>query len=437
MNSRIGIFATAIFCFSLFSPAAPVGAQEEEAAEQKTRRVMAMSERVHRRLFEASEAMEVDDYVTAETRLAEILELRNITPYERAQAERLVGFLHVRRDDYPAAIESFLGVTRIGGPDEIAGLYNEAVGYLSQLYIQVENYREAIRYGEISLALKEDPTPMDYIRIATAHLQLEEWQEAVDYIATAIERAQATGVEVEEDWWRRMAYAYYGLEQFADALEVTKILVAEWPSKAYWLQMSGLYYSLEDEDRQVAATWSAFEQGMLTSSSELVQMAQFFLMKDVPYKAAVILHEGLENGSIEPTARNFRLEAQAWQLAQEDRMALEPLRKSAEGEDDLEDQADLYMRLAESHYALNDYEQCASVARQTLGLGDLENEGRLNMLLGQCLFEQEEYDAAEDAFARAIRDSDTRRAATRWRDYLRSEVARLRDLDARLARFGG
>lgn len=437
MKLSTGIVAAAVFCLSLLGPTASVVAQEEEAAEQKTRRVMAMGERVHRRLSKAQEAMEVDDLVTAETLLGEILELRNLSPYERAQTERFVGFVHLKREDFSAAIETFLGITRMGGPDEIGGLYNESVGLLSQLYMQVENYREAIRFGEISLELKENPPPLDYVRIGQAHLQLEEWHESLDYFSTAIEKAQATGIEVEENWWRMMVYAYWELEQFADALEVTKILLAEWPKKAYWLQMSGLYSYLEDEQRQISAYWSAFDQGLLTSSSELVGMAQFFMLADVPYKAAVLLQEGIDSGAVEDTAVNYRRLAQAWQLAQEDRRAIGPLRKAAEGEEDDEDRSDLYMRLAESYNALSEYEECASAARQALREGEPKSEGRTYMLLGQCLFEQENYDEASDAFTRAARDSDTRRSATRWQNYLKSEVVRLQELDAKLARFGG
>ena len=58
------------------------------------------------------------------------------------------------------------------------------------------------------------------------------------------------------------------------------------------------------------------------------------------------------------------------------------------------------------------------------------------MMLGQCLYEQEEFDQASDAFTRAARDSDTRRTATQWQNYLRREVQRRNDLEARLAQYG-
>ena len=437
MRPRISLLLSAVFCLSLLVSSGHGLAQEEKAQEQKTRRVEALSERVHRRLSKAQEAMDADDNVTAESLLREVLELRNLSPYERAQTNRFYGFLYLRQEDYPAAIDTFLEIIRMGGPDEIGGIYNELIGLLSQLYMQVEDYREAIRFGEMSLALKENPLPLDYMRMANAHMHLEQWREALDYVSKAIETAQATGVPVEENWWRSMVYAHWELEQFAEALDVTKILVAEWPKKDYWMQISGLYSYLEDEPRQLAAYWCAYDQGMLNRSSELVGMAQYFMLAEVPYKAAILLQVGLDSGEIEATAMNYRRLAQAWQMAQEDRKALGPMRKAAESEEDMEDKGELYVRLAETYNALSDYKDCASAARQALRAGELKSEGRTYMLLGQCLFEQEKFDDASDAFTRAARDSDTRRSATRWQNYLRSEVKRRSDLEARLAQYGG
>ena len=150
----------------------------------------------------------------------------------------------------------------------------------------------------------------------------------------------------------------------------------------------------------------------------------------------MILQDGLDSGEIEGTTQNYRILAQAWQLSREDRKAIGPMRKAAEGEEDAEMKGDLYVRLAESYNALSEYDECASAARQAIRDGQPKSEGRTYMLLGQCLFEQEKYDEAGDAFSRAARDSETRQAATRWQNYLRREVARLQDLDARLARFG-
>ena len=394
-----------------------------------------MSEKVHRRLSKAQEAYEAKDYATAHEVLNEIFEFRNLSPYERAQTHNFAGSVYVEMDDLSNAILAFEQVIRIGGPDEIGGLYNRSIKVLAQLHMISEDYAEAVRYGRQWLDAVANPAPNDYMLLAQAHYQLDEWREVLEYVSLAIERARVTNVEVQENWWNFIIAAHWELEQFAEALDVTKILLVGWPKKKYWLSLSGLYAIEEDDAKQFAAYWSAYDQGLLTRSSELVNMAQFFMLAEVPYKAAVLLQDGLDSGAIEANAKNYRLLAQAWQLAREDEQVLAPLRKAAESEEDTEDKSTLYVRLAETYYALSDYEQCVLAVRQSIREGDLNSEGRTYMLLGQCLFEQENYEEAKDAFKKAARDEDTRPGATRWQIYLDNEVTRRRNLEARLAQY--
>ena len=433
----MNIIFAGLLGLALLAPAGFAQAQEGEEEEQQTRRTEAMSERVHRRFSRAQEALELEDYATAEALLQEITELRGLTPYERAQTNNFYGFIHIEKEDYQSAIRSFLGVIEIGGPGEIPeGLYNQTIRTLSQLYMQVENYPQAVVFARRWIESQVSPVPKDYMLLAMAYFQMEDWRNALENVQIAIERAQQTGMEVEENWWRYLLAAHWELEEFPEALEVSKTLLTNWPKKQYWMQLQGLYSIVEDEANQFAAFWSCYDQGLLDRSNELVTMAQLFMLAEVPYKAAVVLQEGLDSGEIEETAVNYRYLAQAWQLAREDRKALDPLRKAAESEEDVEDKGELYMRLAETYNALGDYEDCASTARQALRAGELKSEGRTYMLLGQCLFEQNEFDEAGDAFTRAARDSDTRRTATQWQNYLRREVKRRSDLEARLAQYG-
>ena len=433
----MNIIFAGLLGLALLAPAGFAQAQEGEEEEQQTRRTEAMSERVHRRFSRAQEALELEDYATAEALLQEITELRGLTPYERAQTNNFYGFIHIEKEDYQSAIRSFLGVIEIGGPGEIPeGLYNQTIRTLSQLYMQVENYPQAVVFARRWIESQVSPVPKDYMLLAMAYFQMEDWRNALENVQIAIERAQQTGMEVEENWWRYLLAAHWELEEFPEALEVSKTLLTNWPKKQYWMQLQGLYSIVEDEANQFAAFWSCYDQGLLDRSNELVTMAQLFMLAEVPYKAAVVLQEGLDSGEIEETAVNYRYLAQAWQLAREDRKALDPLRKAAESEEDVEDKGELYMRLAETYNALGDYDDCASTARQAIRAGELKSEGRTYMLLGQCLFEQNEFDEAGDAFTRAARDSDTRRTATQWQNYLRREVKRRSDLEARLAQYG-
>ena len=107
-----------------------------------------------------------------------------------------------------------------------------------------------------------------------------------------------------------------------------------WPKREYFIQLSAMYGQEGDEGRQLALFETAYEAGWLLRSSEIVNLSQLLLQADIPYKAAKILEKGLEDGIVESTESNWRVLAQAWQLAQEDEEAIPALSRAAGLADD-------------------------------------------------------------------------------------------------------
>ena len=209
MRARISFILAASICMVWMLPADTGWAQEEQQKQQKTRRVEALSEKVHRRLSKAQDAITAKDFATAEVLLQEIFDLRGLIPYERATTYRVLAYVRIEQENWPAAIEAFLQVIREGTPDVIGeGLYYQTLKTLAQLYMQEENYPEAVRYGLQWLNSLESPEPKDYILLAIAYLQMENWERTQEYALNAIETAKVEGVEIEENWWSILNYTH-------------------------------------------------------------------------------------------------------------------------------------------------------------------------------------------------------------------------------------
>jgi tetratricopeptide (TPR) repeat protein len=144
-----------------------------------------------------------------------------------------------------------------------------------------------------------------------------------------------------------------------------------------------------------------------------------------------MIEKGMEAGVIERNERNYRLLAQAWMQAQDDRRSIPPLREAAQRSKD----GQLHLQLAQSHLNLYEYNECVEAARTAISRGGLRRPGQANIVLGTCLLELERFDQAREAFRAARSDSSSRSSADRWIEFIDREVARKRDLERQLARL--
>ncbi|MBT8422273.1 MAG: tetratricopeptide repeat protein, partial [Gammaproteobacteria bacterium] len=240
--------------------------------------------------------------------------------------------------------------------------------------------------------------------------------------------ARERGTKPKEQWYLLQRVAYWEKEDYRKVRSILEILVTNWPKKEYWSQLSGIYYELKDESRQLAAYEAAYDQGLLETSSELTQMAQLFMQSEVPFKGAQVLEEGLASGKIEKNERNLRLLSQAWQMAQEDRKAIEPLQQAAK----LSNDGDLYARLATSYLNLDQYKNCISASRNAINKGGLKYPGDTWLVLGMCQFENKQLSAAKTSFQNAAKYDKSAKNARSWITYTENEQARLQQLQESL-----
>ncbi len=158
-------------------------------------------------------------------------------------------------------------------------------------------------------------------------------------------------------------------------------------------------------------------------------MAQLYLQSDVPYKAGKVLEKGFNAGTVEKTARNYRLAAQAWTMAQEDAKAIPALVNAAK----LSDDGELDVRLANAYFNLGQWRESITSSRAGIKKGGLKRSDQANILLGMALYNVERYSQAIEAFRIARRDNRSRRMASQWINHVTTERARQEKLRQALA----
>lgn len=429
----LSAFALLFACAVLVSvPTGSAHAQrtaQEQQERQETRQVQALRERVFQALAKAQEEMEEEKYAAARRALDQVRGLQDLNSYERGQILYFTGLIDYQQNNLEAAVRAFEQVVAL--PDLPAGFRADTMWALVQLAMSAEQYRKVIEYGNQWLQTAENPSGDPFYLIAVAHYQLNEHRRTVEMMNRAIEIAERDGKFAREDWWGLLRAAYHELEDTARLREVLELLVARWPKKEYWIHLSSVYGELNQEARQIAALEAIYEAGWMDRENEILQLAQLYMIRNGAFKGARLIEEGMENGKVERNERNYRLLAQAWMQAQDDRRSLAPLREAAQRSRD----GQLYLQLAQSHLNLYEYNECVEAARTALNRGGLSRADTANLVLGTCLLELQRYDQAREAFRAARTDSRSRSSADRWIDFIDREVARKRDLERQLARL--
>jgi tetratricopeptide (TPR) repeat protein len=344
----------------------------------------------------------------------------NLNSYETAQMWNFYAFIYFEQENYAEAIRAYENVLQ--QPELPLGLEQTTMYSLATLYVQEERYQEGLDMLDRWFGTQATPSPGPYILKAQIHYQLEQFAEGIDPVLTALRIAQEQGRDPEEGWYQLLNVFYFELENYPKVIETLTVLLENWTKRDYLIQLAGIY-GQEGEDRNTLALYeTAYEAGWLDRSSDFVNLSQMLLSADIPYKAATILQSGLDDGTIDSTQANWRLLAQAWQLAQDDVKAIPALSRASS----LADDGNLDMLLAQSHANLAQWDDCVDAARNGLRRGGLNRTDQTNIILGNCLTQQKEYQEARTAFLAAARDERSRRTANDFIAYVDSEAARER-----------
>jgi tetratricopeptide (TPR) repeat protein len=422
----IGAALTSVAGLALLPSA--VTAQEGQAAQQQTRKTPAMRERVYTVLAEAQACAEMDDFPCAMENLADVRAMDDLNSYEVAQMWNFYAFIYYAQDRLEDALEAYVNV--LEQPDLPIGMETDTIYTVAQLYQATERYPEALEMLDRWFAVAVNPGPQPYYLKAVIHYQLEQYRQGIEPITAAINLAEERGEDPQEGWYQLLNVFYFELEDFPNVIRTLTTMVELWPKREHLTQLAGIYGQEGDDERQLLLWEAAYEAGWLERGTEFVSLAQMLLAAGAPYKAAVILEEGLDSGQIESTMTNWRTLAQSWQMAQEDERALPAYARASS----LADDGELDMRLAQSYANLARWDECVESARTALNRGGVSRTDQLNLLLGNCLVEERRYGEALEVFRAAARDDRSRSSANQWIAFVQGEQRRERELDAMLSR---
>lgn len=382
---------------------------------------LAMREKVYEKLSRAQEAAEAQDWQKAFDALEDVEKMKDLSSSEKAQLYTAYGYTYFAQEKYAESTRSYEKVLQQEELPEAMRL--NTLYTLAQLNFQLENYQVAVDHLNTWLGLATNPGPESYIMLGQAYYQMRQLDKAIAPVRKAISEAEERGTKVQENWYALLRVIYYETQDYKNLLDVLEILVTKYPAKEYWMHLASTYGELDDLDRQLACYEMAYAQGYLTKGSEIVVLAQLLLQAEVPYRAGVLLQEGLDSGLIEGTAANWRLLSQAWILAQEHVKAIASLSKAAE----LSEDGELHARIAQTYVNLGEWEKAIAAAQVALDRG-VHDPYELQILQGMAHFELGQFAASKQAFIAARKSPEGQATASRWLAFVEREEQRLDEL---------
>ncbi|KPH65682.1 tetratricopeptide repeat protein [Pseudoalteromonas porphyrae] len=387
------------------------------ADEIKTKRVPALREKVYSQLARAQKLADDGDAQAGLAALDDINERSSsMNSYEKAMMYNFYGFIYYNENDLTKAIASF---EKVIAEDEIPESLRLSTSFsLAQLAMANSDYNKTLNFLAQWDTINTKPkTDAYYVLKSQAYYQLKDYQNGINNIEHAIALSDSEGKEPKENWLVLQRAMYYSLGNTDKVVTVLERMVKLYNKPQYWVQLGGMYGETGKEKEQLAILEAAYQQGFLTSKSDLRQLSQVYLYNGLAYKAANVMSTAIDNEIVQATAKNYAFIAEAMIQAKEEEKSIPYFSKAAQQSD----HGKYEQRLAEVYVNLEKYEDAADAARKALEKGSLDFESNAYVALGMAQYSLQNFDASILAFEQAEKHKKSQRLAEQWIKYVKRE----------------
>jgi tetratricopeptide (TPR) repeat protein len=382
-----------------------LGSSSAGAKEPEEKKVgYSVTKWVYKRLTEAHELIEKNKYQKALKVMNSMKGRARLNPHEKALMWQTFGYIYANMEKVPKAIESFEKCLAIGALPEQTKL--DLQFSLGQLYMANRQFAKAVKALNDWIGKVKNPSPEAKYLLAMAYTQNKKWKKALYWIQQALAGVRRP----KESWLQLVLSIQYELKHYGEMAKILERLVARFPKKAYWMQLSSVYTEIKQENRAMAVLELAYMQNMLTSHSELMNLVSLFLHHGIPVKAARVLERGLKNGQIKKSEQTLTLLGDSWMRAREFELAARPLGQAAQ----IAEKGDLWVRVAQIHMEREQWTRATTALQSALKKGGLTSRGNAYLFLGICHFNTGRIAAAKRAFNQALEHKRSRRSAEQW-----------------------
>ena len=408
---------------------------------KKPRRIPNITEATYRRLSDAQEFIDLEQYAEAIELLSVMVERsKRYNGAERSQVFNMLAYAYYEMDNVAETIKNYeLVLAQM--PDISEGTETTTLNQLSKLYFQEGMkyegeeanvwLRKALAKMEEWMTKADNPGPDAHFYLAQIFYQMKEFEAATERLETVVQLSRDRCQQVRENWWTMLQFLYFEQENWPKVIEILEILVKEFPKRAYWVNLASVYGETDQPDKQLWTMEAAHVAGFLDREMDIRTYGGLLLQGEVFNRATKYLQQGFDEEIVERNVVNLQTLGQAYQLAQDVDKAI-PVLEEAGG---LAEDGDTYDRLAVLYLQKDQFSKCQTAAENALNKGQLKNELATKITLASCQFNLDRLTAARKTFvevrreARQQEERNEERMANQWISYIDSERRRRTELE--------
>jgi diguanylate cyclase (GGDEF)-like protein len=192
--------------------------------------------------------LKLQEYDSAKKVIAELqyyLSLYEVTDETEAHVLMLIGQFHVMKGEYKEGLEKFkLTMQLVGESSSFSNInklkkISSALSYIGNTYHMLGDYKNAIKYYESAIDKASNSLDAIYIlvykhNIASSHIELLEWQEALDTATFASQQAKETNRTIYFAKSNEViARAQHGLGKSVEAIKMIRTSIDTYKKNNY------------------------------------------------------------------------------------------------------------------------------------------------------------------------------------------------------------
>lgn len=422
-----------------------LGITKEQFKKLPKRRIKANSALFVKRLTRAQELMGDEKYTEALSVLEPMTEKYKEKPYALAQVYQIMSYIYSAQSQYKKSVDLLIKAINLKQLPYRAE--QTMLLRAGQLYNATENYKEMLKYTLKWLKHAVNPASSAYETLASAYIQNQQLSKAVCPLFLALktwypeeqrkQKSYLAKVQKAIDdelpppaprvvrlpkkaWYTLLFSMHYRLKDIDGAINIMKAGLHYYPvEKNFWTQLGAVYAQKEDFKNATAVMDLAYRQNLLTKSSEYRATASNYTYVNVPYRAAIIMEDGLHKGIIENEAKNWRAAAGNWQQAQENAKSAKAYDKAGE----LGQTGKYFINEGDIYARMEKWQKAATAYGKALTKDKLKKneEGRAHLNMGIAYFNLGNYTKAIRSLRKATKFKKQKRSANQWMTYAQAK----------------